>query len=180
MMSDKETKKEFKAKASKNPEKYYAVSILQKNGFKRGHCACGTYFWSTTDQKHCGDPSCSGGFRFFGTSPAKEKLSYVQVWKKFSAFFKERGYTPIGRYPVAARWRDDTDFVQASIYDFQPYVVSGEVEPPANPLVIPQFCLRFNDIDNVGITGAHYTGFVMIGQHAFMPPDQSDHAKYFH
>ena len=62
--------------------------------------------------------------------------------------------------------------MQASIYDFQPFVVSGEVEPPANPLVVPQFCLRFNDIDNVGITGAHYTGFVMIGQHAFVQPKE--------
>ena len=80
---------------------------------------------------------------------------------------------------MAARWREDTDFVQASIYDFQPYVVSGEVEPPANPLVIPQFCLRFNDIDNVGITGAHYTGFVMIGQHAFVPEKDWDQPRYF-
>ncbi|HLG23371.1 MAG TPA: alanine--tRNA ligase, partial [Candidatus Nanoarchaeia archaeon] len=67
----------------------------------------------------------------------------------------------------------------ASIYDFQPYVVSGEVEPPANPLVVPQMCLRFNDIDNIGITGAHYCAFVMIGQHAFMKPKDWDQAKYF-
>jgi alanine--tRNA ligase len=60
--------------------------------------------------------------------------------------------------------------VQASIYDFQPHCVSGEIDPPANPLVVPQFCLRFNDTDNVGITGRHYTGFVMIGQHAFESP----------
>ncbi len=69
--------------------------------------------------------------------------------------------------------------MQASIYDFQPYVVSGEVEPPANPLVVPQFCLRFNDVDNVGITGAHYTGFVMIGQHAFVPEKKWSREKYF-
>ncbi len=106
-------------------------------------------------------------------------MEYVEVWQKFAGMFEKAGYTPIKRYPVAARWRDDTDFVQASIYDFQPYVVSGEVEPPANPLVVPQFCLRFNDIDNVGITSAHFTGFVMIGQHAFMPPEKYDQTKYF-
>ncbi|MBS3147207.1 alanine--tRNA ligase [Candidatus Woesearchaeota archaeon] len=92
--------------------------------------------------------------------------------------FKRLGYTPIKRYPVVARWRDDTDFVQASIYDFQPYVVSGEIKPPANPLVVPQFCLRFNDIDNVGITGAHNTGFDMIGQHAFDKKNKFDQEKY--
>ncbi|MEK6968672.1 MAG: alanine--tRNA ligase [Nanoarchaeota archaeon] len=179
MIPDKEVKKEFKARASKNPERYYAVEVLKQFGFKRRQCTCGTFFWTVTDSLVCGDPACSGGFRFFGDSPAKYHYTYVEVWKKFAEFFKQRGYEPIRRYPVAARWRDDTDFVQASIYDFQPYVVSGEVEPPANPLVVPQFCLRFNDIDNVGITGAHYTGFVMIGQHAFMPPDKWDQNKYF-
>ena len=93
--------------------------------------------------------------------------------------FKSFGYISIPRYPVVARWRDDTDFVQASIYDFQPHVVNGSAQPPANPLVVPQFCLRFNDIDNVGITGAHYTGFVMIGQHAFMTPEKWNQAEYF-
>jgi alanyl-tRNA synthetase len=179
MLPDKQVKKEFKVKASKNPEKYYAVDVLKGEGFERKQCKCGTYFWTTSGKQTCGDPACSSGFSFFGKSPAASDLDYISVWKKFSEQFQDVGYTPIKRYPVAARWRQDTDFVQASIYDFQPYVVSGEVSPPANPLVVPQFCLRFNDIDNVGITGAHYTGFVMIGQHAFMPPEQWDQKQYF-
>lgn len=179
-MGDKQIKEEFRKKASSEPDKYYATSVLREDGFARKQCGtCKRFFWTATDSEVCGDPACSGGFRFIGKSPAKEKLDYIQVWKKFSEHFKKQGYTPIKRYPVAARWRDDTDFVQASIYDFQPYVVSGEVEPPANPLVVPQFCLRFNDIDNVGITGAHYTGFVMIGQHAFVPKDKYDQEAYF-
>lgn len=180
MQTDKEVKKEFKVIASKSPDSYYATNVLKEEGFRRKQCKCGTFFWSiNADQTHCGDPECSGGFRFFEGNPAKNKLTYTGVWNEFSKFFNKRGYTPIKRYPVTARWREDTDFVQASIYDFQPYVVSGEVEPPANPLVVPQFCLRFNDIDNVGITGAHYTGFVMIGQHAFTAPDKFDQKKYF-
>lgn len=179
MQSDKLIKKEFKLKASKQPEKYYAVKILKKEGFSRGKCKnCGTYFWSL-NEKVCGDPACSGGFRFISKKVTSKKYSYVEFWKEFSKMFKKKGYTPIKRYPVAARWRTDTDFVQASIYNFQPFVVSGEVEPPANPLVVPQLCLRFNDIDNVGLTGAHYTGFIMIGQHAFMPPKDWDQSKYF-
>ncbi len=180
-MNDKEIKRMFKEKASKDPDKYYATSVLKQEGFIRKKCKkCGTYFWTTNpDQEVCGDPSCSGGYRFINDSPARNKLSYVEVWKRFSKFFEKRGYTPIKPYPVVARWRDDTDFVQASIYDFQPWVVSGEVDPPANPLVVPQFCLRFNDIENVGVTGAHYTGFIMIGQHAFMPPERYDQEKYF-
>jgi len=180
MKTDKETKKEFKIEASRNPDKYYATAVLKREGFMRKQCACGTFFWTVNkDQDHCGDPACSGGFRFIGKTPAKKEMDYITVWKEFSALFKRLGYTPIARYPVVARWRDDTDFVQASIYDFQPFVVSGEVKPPANPLVVPQFCLRFNDIDNVGITGAHYTGFVMIGQHMFVPPEEWDQNRVF-
>ncbi len=180
MPTDKETKKEFKKEASKDPDKFYATKVLKNEGFMRKQCKCGTFFWTTHEkQTICGDPACSGGFKFIGDTPAKQELDYIQVWQRFAELFKKWGYTPIPRYPVVARWRDDTDFVQASIYDFQPYVVSGEVEPPANPLVVPQFCLRFNDIDNVGITGAHYTGFVMIGQHMFVPKEKWDQDKVF-
>ncbi|MBI4440919.1 alanine--tRNA ligase [Candidatus Woesearchaeota archaeon] len=180
MPTDKDIKKEFKLKASKTPEKYYATGVLKGEGFMRRQCACETFYWTVNaDQETCGDPACSGGFRFFDKPPAKNKMDYIEVWQNFSKLFSKLGYTPIKRYPVTARWRTDTDFVQASIYDFQPFVVSGEVAPPANPLVVPQFCVRFNDIDNVGITGAHYTGFVMIGQHAFMPKDKFDQPKYF-
>ncbi|GIU69925.1 MAG: hypothetical protein KatS3mg002_1161 [Candidatus Woesearchaeota archaeon] len=45
--------------------------------------------------------------------------------------------------------------------------------------MIPQFCLRFGDIDNVGITGSHCTGFVMIGQHAFVEPNEWDQEQFF-
>ncbi|MHA1336464.1 MAG: alanine--tRNA ligase-related protein, partial [Promethearchaeota archaeon] len=45
--------------------------------------------------------------------------------------------------------------------------------------LIPQFCLRFNDIENVGITGSHCTGFVMIGQHVFVPPEEWNQGELF-
>ena len=179
MLSDKELKRDLKEKTSLRPEKYYPIDALQGLGFERRHCKCGNWFWSINPNRLvCGEAKCSGGFGFIGKSPSKAKLDYIGVWKRFSELFNKLGYKPIKRYPVVARWRDDADFVQASIYDFQPYVVNGLVKPPANPLVVPQFCLRFNDIDNVGITGAHYTGFVMIGQHAFMPPKDYDINKY--
>jgi len=179
MLSDKEVKKEFRKKAWKSPEKYYAVDVLKEEGFERKICKkCLKPYWTASGAETCGDPECSGGFRFIGNAPVKKELSYIDVWKEFSSIFKKLGYTPIPRYPVVARWRSDTDFVQASIYDFQPYVVTGEVKPPANPLIVPQACLRFNDIDNIGITGSHFSGFVMIGQHAFMPKERWDQDKY--
>lgn len=177
-MDIKQQKEEFRKKASKDPDRFFATATLKEEGFQRKKCSCGKHFWSI-EQDHCGEPECAGGFRFIGSTPAKQKLSYTATWETFAKLFEQRGYTPINRYPVAARWRTDTDFVQASIYNFQPYVVAGEIEPPANPLVVPQFCLRFNDIDNVGLTGAHNTGFSMIGQHAFVEKNQWDVNKYF-
>lgn len=181
MRTAKEIKKELKKIASENPDAYYATGVLKRDGFVRGKCEkCGTFFWSTNkEQKICGDSMCSGGFRFFTDNPAKAKLSYVDVWLKFSEMFKKHGYTPISRYPTVARWNPTMDFVIASIAAFQPYVISGEVEPPANPLVIPQFCIRFGDIENIGITAGHNTGFVMIGQHMFVPKEKWNQERVF-
>ena len=78
----------------------------------------------------------------------------------------------IKRYPVVARWRNDVDYVAAGIFCFQPYCVTGELEPPANPLICPQFCARFNDLDNIGITGRHYSGFIMLGIQVFNTPNE--------
>jgi alanyl-tRNA synthetase len=177
-MDVKKIKEMFRQIASKQPEKYFGVETLKNLGFSRYQCTkCGKYFWSVCERTVCGDPMCQGAFQFVGRTPYRS-LTYTEVWDEFSSMFEKFGYTPIQRYPVVARWRDDTDFVQASIYDFQPHVVSGAVDPPANPLVVPQFSLRFVDVENVGITGIHYTGFVMIGQHAFEPPETYDQNVY--
>lgn len=84
--------------------------------------------------------------------------------------------TSIERYPIVARWRNDVDFVAAGIFCFQPYCVTGELEPPANPLICPQFCARFNDLDNIGLTGRHYSGFIMLGIQVF---NKKDDYKFF-
>lgn len=175
-----ELKSRIEEETQDAPERFFAVRTIKERGFTRDTCSnCGIHFWSTTDRDVCGEPSCSGGYSFINDPPTEKTFDFGEAWTGFAAFMDERGYEPISRYPVAARWRDDTEFVRASIYDFQPYVVSGEVEPPANPLVVPQFCLRFNDIENVGVTGRHYTGFIMTGQHAFTEPDEYDQEKYF-
>jgi alanyl-tRNA synthetase len=181
MKTDKELKKWFKGVASKAPEKYYATDVLKREGFARKKCgSCGLYFWTVNaDQSVCGDPACQGGTNVVEGNPAKVKLSFTEVWKQFEKMFGEWGYKSVARYPVVSRWNPTTDFTMASIAAFQPYVISGEVEPPAKKLVIPQFCLRFGDVDNVGITGAHCTGFVMIGQHMFVTPEEWDQNKVF-
>ncbi|WXG45350.1 MAG: alanine--tRNA ligase [Candidatus Atabeyarchaeum deiterrae] len=171
-MSLKSFKKQLKQQFSKDYTKFYPTETLKELGFARKMCrVCGNNFWTINpDTETCGDPSCVGGYRFIGSPPTNRKLSYKECWDEFVKVFTKSGHTPINRYPVVARWRDDVYFVEASIYDFQPHVVSGEVDPPANPLIVPQFVLRFNDVDNVGLTGRHYTGFIMVGQHVFNKP----------
>ncbi len=177
MPTDAELKEQFKKTASAEPDKYFPTKALKELGYNRAKCTkCDLNYWSINKQEVCGDPACSGGFRFIG-KPQGKKLSYTDAWKRFSDVHKKLGYTPIKRYPVVARWNPTVDFTIASIAAFQPNVVSGEIKPPANPLVIPQFCLRFGDIDNVGITG-HFVGFVMMGEHAFIAPKKYDVNAY--
>lgn len=161
-------KKELMKQFSKNWKEHYALNVFKERGFERKKCKkCGRYFW-TCDRKRklCGDSTCEP-YSFIGKKFGW-KHDYVDTWREFARFFQEKGITTIPRYPTIARWRDDTWFVQASIYDFQPHVVSGESQPPAKHLVVAQPCFRFNDIENIGVTSRHYSGFVMLGQHNFI------------
>ncbi|MEA3229458.1 MAG: alanine--tRNA ligase [archaeon] len=179
-MDDKALKEQLRKKAQKNPKDYYPVAAFKHSGLSRYQCSiCRNYFWSAVERDVCGEPECCGGYSFIGDSPVREKMDFIDVWQRFSKMFNRLGYAPVKRYPSVARWNKTMDFTIASIAGFQPYVVSGEIKPPENPLVIPQFCLRFADIENVGLTGRHYTGFVMIGQHAFVPERDYDINRYF-
>lgn len=141
---------------------------LEELGFTKKTCeTCGNDFWSIGDRTTCGDAPCDR-YEFIGNPATAKKYDLYEIQNEFANFFKERGHTPITRYPVLAkRWRDDVFLVGASIYDFQPWVTSGLVEPPANPLVIAQPSIRLNDVDNVGRTGRHMTCFTMGAHHAF-------------
>ena len=118
------------------------------------------------DREFCPEPPCST-YTFLGDPPTKRRIGYVEAWRLIESFFVERGHTSIKRYPVVCRWRPDLYFTVASIVNFQ-RIEGGRVvfELPANPLIVPQVCLRFNDIPSVGVTGRHYTSFCMIGQHS--------------
>lgn len=156
-------KKELAAMFSSNPDRYYRVALFDRLGFKRQKCdACGKHFWSLSDRPLCPDHENYG---FIGKPPTSKRLDYVAAWKETEKFFSQNGHEIVRRYPVVCRWRDDLYFTIASIVDFQRIVGNQIVfELPANPLVVPQMCLRFNDIENVGLSGRHYTGFCMVGQ----------------
>ena len=148
---------------SSNPDKYYKVSLFDEKGFKRQNCKlCGKFFWSINDKAACPEHE---NYSFIGDPPTSKRLDFVNTWKELSSFFRKNDHELIQRYPVVCRWREDLYFTIASIVDFQ-RVMNGKIvfEIPKNPLVVPQMCLRFNDIENVGLTGRHYTSFCMIGQ----------------
>lgn len=161
------TKKELFEQFQKDWQKHYELDILKQRGYTRQQCKkCKRFFWAKEQLDYCQDAACVG-YKFIGNPPSKLNLSYIQTWKKIENYFTSHGHTKVKPYPTVARWRDDIYFNIASIGGFQPYVVSGEIEPPANPLIIPQPCIRFGDLSNIGVTGRHYSNFVMVGQHAF-------------
>ncbi len=152
------------------PEGEYEVELFRKQGFTRQTCAkCGKAFWSIGQHETCGEAPCQE-YDFIGNPPFAKKLTYRAMREDFLSYLEQNGHTRVKRYPIVARWRDDVFFVQASVYPFQPWVISGEASPPANPLALSQPCVRFLDVDNVGKTGQHFTMFEMMAHHAFNFP----------
>jgi alanyl-tRNA synthetase len=165
-------KEEILAKFSSEPDRYYNVKLFSEQGFVRKSCSvCKRFFWTLDDKNLCPDHS-DDTYSFIGNPPTNKRFDYTEAWKQVESFFVKNGHTSIGRYPVVCRWRDDLYFTIASIVDFQRVMGSKVLfEFPANPLVVPQTCLRFKDIENVGVTGRHFSSFCMIGQHS-IPNDK--------
>ncbi|MFC4552991.1 MULTISPECIES: alanine--tRNA ligase [Halorussus] len=150
-------------------EEEYRLDYFEENDFVRKECSeCGDHFWTRDhDRETCGEPPCET-YQFIDDPGFDEEYTLEEMREAFLSFFEEHGHERIDPYPVAAnRWRDDVLLTQASIYDFQPLVTSGETPPPANPLTISQPCIRMQDIDNVGKTGRHTMAFEMMAHHAF-------------
>jgi alanyl-tRNA synthetase len=147
---------------------YLDIRFLPDNGYVRKKCpSCGKYFWTADESREiCGDPPC-GSYTFIGNPAFKKKFELNEMREYYLSFFEKREHERIERYPVIARWRDDIYLTIASIADFQPFVTSGVVPPPANPLTISQPCIRMDDLDSVGRTGRHLTLFEMMAHHAF-------------
>ncbi len=118
----------------------YDLPFFHRWGFHRRTCrACGSAFWTLGDHDHCQEAPCAS-YTFIGHSPFDHPRQLAEMREEYLAFFERRGHTRIRRYPTVARWRNDVFFTQASIYDFQPWVTSGALPPPANPLTISQPC----------------------------------------
>jgi alanyl-tRNA synthetase len=154
----------------------YDLPFFHREGFHRRACVvCGSGFWTLGDHDRCQEAPCRD-YGFIGHPGFSKPFEPRGMREAFLGYFEQRGHTRIRRYPTVARWRNDVFFTQASIYDFQPWVTSGAIPPPANPLVISQPVLRFIDLEEVGRSGRHFTLFEMMAHHAFNRPD---HEVYF-
>ncbi len=166
-LSKPNLRKEF----AKKPEEYYKVELFEREGFTRHTCKfCSKNFWATKETESCGDSSHTA-YSFFRDRP--RQIKYADFWSDFAGFFKKNGHKEVKRYPVVSRWRQDLYFTIASIQDFQ-RIEGGKMsfEYSSNPLIVPQMCLRFSDVQNVGVTGRHFTGFTMGGQQSFNYPKE--------
>ncbi|MGD2106950.1 MAG: alanine--tRNA ligase [Nitrosopumilaceae archaeon] len=163
-MDKKEILKEF----SSDPDRHYKVELFEQQGFVRKSCSkCGRFFWTLNSERNLCPDDAEDTYSFIGDPPTSKRFDYTQSWKEVESFFVQNNHTSVSRYPVVCRWRDDLYFTIASIVDFQRVMGSKVVfEFPANPLVVPQTCLRFKDLENVGVTGRHFSSFCMIGQHS--------------
>ena len=141
------------------------LKIFEELGYKKQICkTCGNEFYSQVDRDTCGDAPCDE-YGFIGNPATDKPYDLYEIQETFRSFLEKEGHEHISRYPtLAKRWRDDVFLVGASIFCFQPWITSGLVEPPANPLEVEQPSIRLNDVDNVGRTGRHMTCFTM-GSH---------------
>jgi alanyl-tRNA synthetase len=158
-------------------EDEYQLDYFKTQGFTRKVCkSCGSAFWTRDASREiCGDAPCEP-YNFIG-SPVFTPHTLDSMREAYLSFFEKNGHTRVERYPVVARWRDDIYLTIASIADFQPFVTSGIVPPPANPLTISQPCIRLNDLDSVGRSGRHLTTFEMMAHHAFNTPHEEIYWK---
>lgn len=151
-LNPKEIKALARPEFAANPDKFYPTKTLRKLGYERFKCpSCDNCAWRRTPKKlTCGDSNCEKQYTFIGKGTGRGRkggapYTYSDAWNGFKKSLTSARIpcTAVDRYPVVARWRADVDFVAAGIFCFQPYCVTGELEPPANPLIQPQFCLRY-------------------------------------
>ena len=149
----------------------FNLDFFKDRDFVRKQCiSCSSFFWTLDrNKKTCGDPACES-YSFINNSPVYKKYDIDGMRSEFLNFFindENFQHRFVEPYPVVPRWREDVLLVNASIYNFQPQVTSGLVQPPGNPLAMSQPSIRMVDLDLVGKTGRHLTTFEMLCHDSF-------------
>lgn len=151
------------------PQEIYENAFFLNHGFVRKLCpGSQEYFWTQDPERVYSGVQPGVKYTFIGKRVFTEAYTVRSLRERAVAWFASQGHAPMGSYPVlASLWRDDLLFNSASICDFQPYVIERQLKPQANPVVVPQKCVRLNDLENIGRSGRHLSSFTMLGHHAF-------------
>ncbi|MGI9033337.1 MAG: alanine--tRNA ligase [Acidimicrobiales bacterium] len=93
-----------------------------------------------------------------------------ELRRAFTAFFTERGHTPMPSAGLIPHHRAAPLFTNAGMNQFLPYIL-GEEKPPSPRATTVQKCVRVrgkhDDIANIGATWGHLTFFEMLGNFSF-------------
>ena len=166
-------KKALMHQFQKTPGRYWQVKLFEEKGFIRKKCKhCGKFFWTLEKmQEICNDASCRT-YDFIGRPPTKKRMDYFEVWKNIEKYFVKNNHKSLPMLPVVCRWFP-LYFTIAGIVDFYRLNDSElvfEFPQGANPSVVNQICLRYNDIPNVGVNSKSLTCFGMINQQSLFDP----------
>ncbi|MBU4123977.1 MAG: alanine--tRNA ligase, partial [Nanoarchaeota archaeon] len=138
-------------------QKYWQLDFFTKNGWKRYECKnCGKFFWSLEKQEVCNDSSCKPR-EFLERKIMNKSYDYFQAWDAIRKFFEKNGHHYLERYPTVCTWFP-LYFTIAGVVDF--YRMDRDkfvFEFPKTPVILLQPSIRFNDTENVGKTGVHWT-----------------------
>ena len=156
--------------------------------FNRSCPNCGLYFWNADSEvKFCGDKDCSKEELSYKTYlPHNRNISYSEIFESFNSFFtKNKAFCE--QSIVLNRCSTNTkvsstnmNFITAGISTYETLLDSENPRLKffSNKLLISTpFVFRFNDLENVGLTKRHNTGFFMFSLHCFedinkrFPPD---------
>src|SRR3990172_4432980 len=89
-------------------------------------------------------------------------MTSQEILQKYLKFYEDRGHKQIPNVSVVPENDPTLLFVNSGMFPLVPYL-SGEEHPSGKRLVNVQRSIRFEDLDNVGETNRHTTGFHMIG-----------------
>ncbi len=146
----------------------YDNEFFRSAGFHRKECPSGAWFWTLNPDRVYSGAQADVEYTFIGRQVLNRRYTMRELRDVAVQWFAQQGHAPMGSYPVlASLWRDDLLFTSASICDFQPHVIDRDLLPQANPVVVPQKCVRLNDLENIGRSGRHLSSFTMLGHHAF-------------
>lgn len=139
--------------------------------------SCNITFWhSNPATEFCGDSDCNKQNSLQKTLLLSKNLSFAEVFRLFQSYYKQN-YAFCEAALSLPRSSTNTkvsstnmNFISAGISTYETLLDSQNPRLAffSNKLLISTpFCFRFNDLENVGTTKRHNTGFFMFSLHCF-------------